>query len=364
MIAMPTTLSRYLARNFLVNFLVLMGLLLGVVYIFEIIELLRRSVNHDDVTLQQVLAMGALKLPSTGEVLLPFGVLFGSIYTCWKLNRTHELIVIRAAGLSVWQFLTPLIVCGLLTGVAATTIVNPLSSLMQAKYRQLENLRFRKTDSLVTISTTGIWLRQPVDKGYALLHAAGIDQTRWRMSDMTAFLFDEADNFQKRFDSTETFLRDGHWELRNVRVDDKGGTRQEAVVELPTELTFEKIEDSFADSDAISFWNIPEYIKIMEETGFPTIRLRIHFQSLLAQPVLFAAMVLLAATFSLRPPRFGGTGIMIALGVGAGFLIFFMDSVLGAFGASQKIPAYLAAWTPATISLLLGLTALLHTEDG
>jgi lipopolysaccharide export system permease protein len=345
MIAMPTTLSRYLARNFLVNFLVLMGLLLGVVYIFEIIELLRRSVNHGDVTLQQVLAMGALKLPSTGEVLLPFGVLFGSIYTCWKLNRTHELIVIRAAGLSVWQFLTPLIVCGLLTGVAATTIVNPLSSLMQAKYRQLENLRFRKTDSLVTISTTGIWLRQPVDKGYALLHAAGIDQTRWRMSDMTAFLFDEADNFQKRFDSTETFLRDGHWELRNVRVDDKGGTRQEAVVELPTELTFEKIEDSFADSDAISFWNIPEYIKIMEETGFPT-------------------MVLLAATFSLRPPRFGGTGIMIALGVGAGFLIFFMDSVLGAFGASQKIPAYLAAWTPATISLLLGLTALLHTEDG
>ena len=75
-------------------------------------------------------------------------------------------------------------------------------------------------------------------------------------------------------------------------------------------------------------------------------------------------MVLLAATFSLRPARFGGTGALIALGVGAGFFVFFMENMLGAFGASQKIPAFLAAWTPAVVSLLLGLTALLHLEDG
>ncbi|MDF3024389.1 MAG: permease YjgP/YjgQ family protein, partial [Alphaproteobacteria bacterium] len=81
-------------------------------------------------------------------------------------------------------------------------------------------------------------------------------------------------------------------------------------------------------------------------------------------PFFFVAMVLLAATFSLRPPRFGGAGALLALGVAIGFFVFFMDSMLGAFGLSQKIPAYLAAWTPAIVSLLLGTTALLHLEDG
>jgi lipopolysaccharide export system permease protein len=102
----------------------------------------------------------------------------------------------------------------------------------------------------------------------------------------------------------------------------------------------------------------------MEDTGFPATRLYIHFQSLLAQPFLLAAMVLLAATFSLRPPRFGGVATMIALGIAVGFLVFFVQSMLQAFGVSQKVPVGLAAWSPSIVSLLLGVTALLHMEDG
>src|SRR5690606_16642374 len=139
---------------------------------------------------------------------------------------------------------------------------------------------------------------------------------------------------------------------------------REPTLRLPTELTARKIEESFADPETISFWHIPEYLRIMTETGFPGTRLAIHFQALLAQPFLLAAMILLAATFSLRPQRFGGTGAMITLGVSVGFFIFFMESILQAFGISQKIPVSLAAWTPAIVSLLLGTTALLHTEDG
>jgi len=360
----PSTLFRYLGRNFLANFLVLMLILLGVVFVFELVELLRRAANQEGVGMRLVLEMAALKMPYTAEIVLPFGVLFGAIYTCWKLNRTQELVVIRSAGLSVWQFLSPLVLAALFVGVAATAFLNPLSSVMLSKYQQLEMLNFRKNDSLVTVSATGIWLRQPVSDGYALIHAATLDQKEWKMMNVTVLFFDPTDKFLRRLDSEEAYLKDGYWDIRAPLLNDRGGSRQEEAERIPTELTSGKIEESFADPDTISFWNIPEYIRIMTETGFPAIRLSIHFQSLLAQPVLFAAMVLLAATFSLRPPRFGGTGVMIALGVAAGFFIFFMESMLDAFGVSQKIPAYLAAWTPATVSLLLGMTALLHREDG
>jgi lipopolysaccharide export system permease protein len=364
MIAASSTLFRYISRSFILHFAVLMLILLGIVYVFDLIELMRRTAKLDYVSFGLVMRMTALKAPEVGQAMLPFAVLFAAIYTCWKLNRTHELVVIRAAGLSVWQFLSPMFVSALFLGLFATTVINPVSSLFLAKYEQMEITDLQKDSNLVNVSRTGIWLRQPTPQGYALIHSSGFDQQEWRLSKVIIFFFDEADQFLYRIDSPLAYLKDGHWEIRDAVINDRDGAARNRVRRLPTELTIRKIEESFAAPETISFWKIPEYVHIMEETGFPTARLRLHFQSLLAQPFLFAAMILLAATFSLRPPRIGGAGVMIVLGVLTGFSVFFIESMLHAFGISQKIPVYLAAWTPAAVSLLLGTTALLHLEDG
>lgn len=370
-IGAPATLSRYLGRSFLVNFAGLVAILMGIVFVFEVVELMRRTASLPDVSMRLVFAMAALKLPYTGEIILPFCILFSAIFTCWKLNRTHELVVIRAAGLSVWQFLSPMLGAAALIGIFATGIFNPAASVMLSKFQQMERVHMGAGGSFMTVSASGIWLRQPVEDGYALIHARALDThgvkphgTGWRMTGITVYFFDDNDGFLKRVDSPEAFLDDGAWQLNSTLVTSRKGGSRMTRFDIPTDLTPRKIEETFSDPDTIPFWNIPEYINIMEETGFPSVRLAIHYHSLLAKPLLFAAMILLAATFSLRPPRFGGTGALIALGVGAGFFIFFMESMLGAFGISQKIPAVLAAWTPAAVSMLLGLSALLHLEDG
>jgi lipopolysaccharide export system permease protein len=359
-----STLCRYISRAYLMNFLVLISILLGVVYVFDVVELLRRAASHEGVSFNTVLKMAALKLPEVGQAMLPFSILFAAIYTCWKLNKTHELVVIRSAGLSAWQFLMPMVATAILLGVGATGVVNPLSSLLLSKYEQLDARLFQNETNLMTVSRTGIWLRQPTEDGYALLHADGFNEKEWRLNNVIVFFFAPDDSFLRRIDSPVAHLRTGYWEFRDALLHERDGTSAFQVKNMATDLTMGKIEESFSDPETISFWKIPEYINIMEETGFPATRLKIHFQSLLAQPLLFAAMILLAATFSLRPPRFGGTGLMITLGVLAGFFIFFMESMLHAFGISQKIPVYLAAWTPAVVSLLLGSAALLHLEDG
>lgn len=364
MIASSATLFRYISRAFLVNALAMTVILLGVTFIINTIELMRRASSYPDVPLPVVLEMSALSLPQFAQEVLPFAMLFGAIYTCWKLNKTHELVVIRAAGISAWQFLFPMMAAALLFGFFATGVVNPVSSIFAARYEAMQNAYLRVQSSLVAVLRTGIWLRQPTADGYALFHSPAFEEKDWRLADVIVFFFDKDDNFLRRIDSPLAYLRDGHWELRQAVVNDRAGTQRKDMETLPTELTAKKIEESFAAPETISFWSIPEYIRIMEETGFPATRLRMQFHMLLAQPFIFVAMILLAATFSLRPPRFGGAGTMMALGVAVGFFVFFMESMLNAFGISQKIPAYLAAWTPAVVSLLLGMTALLHLEDG
>lgn len=366
MIVPSTKLFSYICKQFAKNILFLLGALLALVYVLDTIEILRQSASREGLPVGIAMMMAALKLPVVGQQIIPFGVLFAAIYTCWKLNRTQELVVIRAAGLSVWQFLNPMIFSALVFGILTVGLINPLSAMMVGKYEQMETIYLNKSDNIVTVSRTGIWLRQPAgnDGGYSLLHASSFDQNEWHFSDVLIMFFAADDSFVKRIDSPEAFLKDGYWDVQSALINDREGATREARMQVETNLTSNKIEESFSDPETISFWKIPEYLRIMEETGFPTSALHIHFQAMLAKPFLLAAMVLLAAAFSLRPTRFSGGGMLITLGVAAGFFIFFMESMLQAFGISQKIPVILAAWTPAIVTLLVGVTALLHLEDG
>jgi lipopolysaccharide export system permease protein len=364
MITTTSTLFRYISRQFLVHFAIIMLILLGIMYLFDVVDMLRRAANHQHASLGLILSMSFMKLPFLGQTILSMGILFTAIYTCWKLNKTSELVVIRSFGISAWQFLSPMIICALAIGIFSTTVINPVSAIFLSKYNRLNSLYLQNTQDLVTVSKTGIWLRQPFEQGYALLHSAGFDKKQWQLNNVIVLFFDDENTFLRRMDSPVAYLRDGYWEIQQPIVNDKKGMQKLEAQKIPTALTSQKIEESFADPETISFWNIPEYIHIMEETGFPATRLYMHFHTLLAQPLLFAAMILLAATFSLRPPRFGGVATMIVLGVAAGFFIFFVESMLQAFGISQKIPVNLAAWTPSIVALLLGGSALLHLEDG
>jgi hypothetical protein len=82
------------------------------------------------------------------------------------------------------------------------------------------------------------------------------------------------------------------------------------------------------------------------------------------RPFLLCAMVLIAATFSLRMQRRGGATLMIMGGVATAFALFFLSDIVFALGLSATIPVVLAAWTPAGVSMLMGAAMLLHLEDG
>ncbi len=358
-------LSRYICKQFLMNFLMLTCLLLGIIYLFDTVELMRRAAKYDNTNLFLVIKMSLLKLPEVGQLLIPFSVLFSGIYSFWSLTRTNELVVYRVSGLSAWQFLLPIFAMAMLIGVVVTTIVNPISAVLITKYEQLETEYLNKKNSLITISKTGIWLRQSEPLGHSLLYSASFDPKEWALNDVIVFYFDKEGDLTSRIDARNAQLNDGFWLLNDAYIY-KGDPESESVIQYKvyTDLTSKDIEDSFASPETLPFWKMPSFIKTLEETGFPATRLKIHYQSLLAKPLFFGSMILLAAAVSLRPPRKGGTATMVGIGVFIGFFIFFMENILTAFGISNKIPIYLAAWSPACISLLLGTAVILYLEDG
>lgn len=358
-------LTLYIGRQVLIWVIAVFFLFVVVIFLIDLIEMLRRASAKPDATFHIALIMTGLRLPFLAQETVPFAVLFGSMLAFWRLNRTSELVAIRASGVSVWQFLAPAIGVALLFGALKLTALNPLAAVTYAKFEQLENRYLKGSVSLLAVSANGIWLRQADESGQSVIYAQRVAADRMLLSKVIVILYDGLDHFAARVDAESAQLQAGHWELIDARVTRPDQpTEPRPTYQIKTELTLDKIQESFASPQTISFWELPRFIKVMEATGFSALSHRLHFELLMAEPLLLCAMVLIGAVFSLRHNRRSGVAVALAGGIFTGFLLYFLSDLVLALGQSSSIPVALAAWSPAGASTLLGLTALLHLEDG
>ena len=166
------TLFRYIARQFFAWCGGVFLAMLSIVFLLDYIELIRRAGTRPDATLLVLLEMAALKQPYMAQQIMPFAILFGTMMAFWRLTRSHELVVARAAGVSVWQFLAPPLSGAFLVGVLMVTVFNPIASVMQASYEQLDDRILRGGGDQLTLSRTGFWLRQSDEAGnHSIVHA-------------------------------------------------------------------------------------------------------------------------------------------------------------------------------------------------
>ena len=360
------TFSRYFSRQFLFSVGMAFLICLAIIFLADFVEIMRRTAGKENVTLGIVLSMTLLRLPTLGWDVMPFAVLIGGMAALLRLNRNHELVIARAAGVSVWQFLMPAVIVAFFIGVVAVTVYNPVAATLVARFEQLESRYIQGRASLLSVAQTGFWLRESDEGGKSVVHALrGTSTDSIVLQDVIIFKYAPDDAFAGRFDAASAVLQPGYWSLSQVWVTEPSGQpRYHENFQLPTELRPERVQESFNQPRTISFWDLPDYIAVAEEAGFSARQHRLYFYSLLASPVLFCTMVLIAATFSMRISRLGGIGQLVVAAIFAGFMLFFLTRLSLALGNSGIMPPLLAAWAPALIAMLLGLAALFHLEDG
>ncbi|MGD9637425.1 MAG: LPS export ABC transporter permease LptG [Alphaproteobacteria bacterium] len=368
MIKPTPILSRYMIRQFIFSFFAILFIIMGFVLLFDIIELLRRTATKEDVSIGTIFAMGIMKLPNMIYVLLPFAVMLGSMVTFWRLTKSRELVIIRSAGVSVWEFLFPIIFITLAIGILNVTLFNPLAAVMYKKYENYEDKLMLRHASPFVLSHQGLWLREARDDGYSLVHARSVRQDGHilLMRDISIMAMQDNGELLYRIDADLGKLFQQKLELEKGTVVEVGKPNKRFENKtIATTLTIERIQENFASPETMSFWEIPAFIKFFEAAGFSTARHKLYFYSLIASPLLLCAMVLIASVFSLNPNiRRGKILFKITAGIATGFAFYFFSRLTFALGISGTIPIQMAAWSPAAISILFAISFLLHFEDG
>ncbi len=358
-------LGRYMAMRFIVTILSVFFITFLIIFFADFVENLRRSSSRDDIGVLTVATISLLRVPTFAELALPFAVLIGTIGAFLSFSRTSELIIIRASGLSVWQFIQPGLWVAVGFGVFAVTVFNPLASLMKAESERMQTQLFKTEKSFGKASLSGSWLRQESVDGPTIMHAKASADRGLTLGGVTLLQFDLNNRFYEQIQANKAELRNGYWSLENAVVQSSGeAVRRYKEYFIGTYLSPIQIMNSLGSIETLSFWELPGFIDFAKKAGIPTEQYELQYQLFLCKPILMAAMVLIAATCSLKAFRFGRIQTMVLTGLTGGFGFFIFSEISRKVGASGLVPVTVAAWAPALIALLLAASVLLHQEDG
>lgn len=362
------TLHFYFARKFLWTFL---GIMAVFVVLTGLIELVDELGDFPDLAFRDVAGIVLLKLPAANYEILPLVLILAAVALCVRLARSSELVVLRAAGRSaLLGLLGPLTVTALI-GVLAVTMLNPIVAASSKLRQDLTNRHTGDAQSVLAISSEGLWLRQGSARGQTVIHAARASSDLGVLYDATFLSFSPQGDPLRRINARTARLGAGEWQLSDAKLWDLAqGANPEATAQtaasltIPSALTQDRIIDSFGKPEYISIWDLPAFIDQLEEAGFSARRYAVWYQMELTGPLFLMALMLVAAAFTMRHVRLSNPALSVLIAIMLGFSLYYIRNFAQVLGENGQIPVLLAAWAPPVASFLLALGILLHMEDG
>jgi lipopolysaccharide export system permease protein len=362
---MTGTLARYFGLNFLGTLAAVLAGIFVLVVLIDYIEMVRRLSDTPNSSALVAAETSLYRVPQVVERYLPFCVLVATMFCYLGLSRRLELVVSRAAGMSAWQFTAPALVIAIVVGVIATAVYNPVAATLHERSKRLEEQISGSVRTGLQATASGFWVRQRSADSQSIVNARSSRAQGVRLSNVTAFVFDLDGQFRERVEAKSAELEAGHWRLDDARVYAPAappGERES--YRLATNLTPAQVRESFSTPETVPFWQLPHFIDMAERAGLAASGYRLQYHKLLAQPFTFAAMVMLAAAFSLRFFRFGGVPKMILGGMIAGFSVYVLSKVSADMSRAELMSPIVAAWLPAVVGGMTGFVMLLYQEDG
>ena len=365
----PRILDEYVVLEFLNMFaLVLLGFVL-LMLVFTIFDLLSDILrNHIPLTVvgDYLINLTPLMLYK----LAPLAVLIAVLVTFGVLNRNSEIIAMKATGISLYRLVVPVVSIAAI--LAVSLFLFDEFYLPQANKRQdaLRNVIKGKPPQTVTHPEQN-WIFGEPSKGEPgrIFYYRFFDPDRNEFANISVFEFDPSTfALTRRIFAAKATWDAGTslWRFQNGWQNDIEGDHTSDFRQF-TQTSFSEIHEDpgyfnkeSLQAQQMNFGQLDRYIGDLRQSGFDTMKLRVALWQKLAYPLIAVVMAVLAIPFALSMGRRGSlTGIAVAIGVALTY--FVVDSLFGALGNVNYLPAALAAWSSDILFGLVGGYLLLRT---
>jgi lipopolysaccharide export system permease protein len=364
------TLFRYLFVRYVFVFSALLGVL-GIFSSLVTMVEITAEFSRSNLGFQQILGLTLLRVPGTLYQILPLVVILATVAMLLGLARSSELVVARSAGRSGLVLLMAPALAAFLIGLVAIGAANPIVAATKSRYDEVASRYKAGGRSILSISGDALWLRQGDAEGQVVIRAERSNNQGNEFKDVTFLGLDSDGTPSFRIQADAAELTPAGWAIRDATrweiepgIDPQTAMRKAPLMHLDSNLTVDQVRDGFGDPSTNSLWELPSFIKQLQQAGFSARRHQMWMQAELSQPLMLVAMVLVSAAFTMRPQRMGQTGMLVVGAIGLGFGAYFIRNLMSLLGENGQLPIIAAAWGPPVAIVLFAVGIILHMEDG
>lgn len=296
-----------------------------------------------------------LQMPSQTYQAFPMATLIGSLMGLGALANRHELVVMRAAGVSIFAIARTVVIGGFILGLLALAMgewVSPPAT------RLGDRLRSEALSNEVSPGFgSGFWARDgdrfiQVDKAEA----------RDVLDGVHIYQFDAERRLLRIVTALRATYGDGGWNLQRVTITafNQNGIRisKRDSMRWASQLRPSVLDVVVVDPQTLSLKELSTYIHYLERNGLETSRYRLAYWIKLSTPLATVVMLLLTIPLVFGSLRSAGGGQRIFIGVLIGLVFFLSNQLLNRAGLLYGLPPLVSAMAPTALFCVLGLVGI------
>ena len=291
-----------------------------------------------------------LLLPDRIYEFFPLATLLGSILGLGALANSSELIVIRAAGVSVFRIVVAIMKTALLLMVAAF-IIGEVIAPPALQYAKLQRVKALSKD--ISLNTQyGLWARD----GRTYIHVRRANN-EGKLFDIVLYQLNEEQQLKQMLSAKTAVFSGDQWQLNDIEQTDISlqgiKVSQFKTMKWKTLLDPELVSIVTFEPSKLSIWKLGGYINYLKDNGLETAQYELALWSKIVMPLTIAAMVLLAVPYVLGSLRKTSIGQQILIGFLVGLTFFIGNRLLGQVSIVYNYHPVVGALVP-TLVVFLG----------
>jgi lipopolysaccharide export system permease protein len=358
---MLKSINRYIINEYIKSLFVVIAVMLSIILLINLLDEFNFFKSKKDLKFIFFIIFTILKIPNLLINLFPFIVLFGGIVFYLKIYNHNEVISLRVMGYSNIQIILIPALTSFIIGYIIVFLIVPFSSSMLRYYESLRS-EYNETKNLVFVNETGIWILDKNEKEKNIIRIEKISKDFSVVNQITIYNYDSSNNFIKRIDATEGFIKDKNWQLNKVYIisTNKKNNNENYLnnYNYTSNVNISELKNVYKNTDTTSLLDINKEMAILEDKGYSTIDLRIRYQKLISFPIYLLAMSILSGLMIINLGKtsnylkYGSYGVIISV------MIYFLNDLSITIAKSGIISVDFSVWIPIFLIILINLVGI------
>ena len=351
-------LDRYIATTVML-WIGLVTLMLAVLKVFILFVNQLGDLGKATYGLFQAMCYVGLQLPYQVYLFFPMASLLGCLIGLGMMAHHRELVVMRAAGMSIWQvtvsiFKAAFIVILVVTILGETVIPQLARFGNDKKMQAMSNGQTLRT-------ARGLWLRYHSD-----FLSIGVVLSNTSLQNVYQFRFDATHHLQLARKMGGIDYNNGIWQAKDVDETlfdaERTVARHIPVMNWDVPLNPRVFSLMNNEPDEMTLHELRQYLRVQKITHHTALNFELDFWQRIFQPITTMVMMLLAIPFIFGPLRTSTMGSKLLVGAMVGFGFHILNRFLGPMSQVLQWPPILAAIGPTCVFALLGAFLMFRTK--